>query len=266
MAKRKTAGFTLVEVAIAVAIVSLMMVGAIYTLNAQMEQRAYEETRNRLNYARDLLLSYVVVHGRLPCPARSNSSGIEVRNGAGECKNTAGTIVEDHYGGNLGSGVTGGFLPAATLGYSHVDAAGLALDGWNNAIRYAVAKTVTSCPGTPTLPHFVHAANLKANGIACQPADLVVCKSYLGITSTSCGAGSNSLVSQNLVVAIVFSTGKTGASGPRAGDEAANINTAAANDPVFVFHTPTPTFDDQYTWITAGEVYGRLVAAGHLPY
>jgi prepilin-type N-terminal cleavage/methylation domain-containing protein len=269
MSARRTQGFTLVEVAIAVAIVSLMMVGAIYTLNAQMDQRAYEETRNRLNHARELLLAYAVVNGRLPCPARSNSSGIEVRNSAtGECKNTAGTVVEDHYGGNLGGGVTGGFLPAATLGYGHVDANGFALDGWNNPIRYAVAKTLlaTGCPTPTNLPHFVHAANLKANGIACQPGDLVICKSSLGITASSCGAGSNSLVTQNLVAAILFSTGKTGASGPRPGDEAANINTAGANDPVFVFHTPTPTFDDQYTWITAGEVYGRLVAAGLLPY
>jgi prepilin-type N-terminal cleavage/methylation domain-containing protein len=261
MRTRHTTGFTLVEVAIAVAIVSLMMVGAIYTLNAQIEQRAYEETRNRLNHARELVLSYVVVNGRLPCPARSNSAGLEVRNAGGECKNTSGTIVEDHYGGNLGGGVTGGFLPAATLGFGHVDANGFALDGWNNAIRYAVAKTVTGC-GTPTLPHFVHAANLKANGIACQPADLVVCKSSTGLTASSCGAATNSVVTQNLVVAIAFSSGKTGASGARPGDETANMN----GDPVFVFHTPTPTYDDQYTWITAGEVYGRLVAAGLLPY
>jgi hypothetical protein len=108
----------------------------------------------------------------------------------------------------------------------------------------------------------VHAANLKANGIACQPADLVVCKSSTGITGSSCGSTANSLVTQNLVVAVVFSSGKTGAAGARPGDEAANMN----GDPVFVFHTPTPTFDDQYTWFTAGEVYGRLVAAGLLPY
>ncbi len=145
-------GFTLVEVAIAVAIVSLMMVGAIYTLNAQIDQRAYEETRNRLNHARELLLAYAVVNGRMPCPARSTSAGLEVRNAGGECKNASGTIVEDHYGGNLAGGGTGGFLPAATLGFGHVDANGFALDGWNNPIRYALAKTVTGCAGTPTLP------------------------------------------------------------------------------------------------------------------
>jgi hypothetical protein len=203
-----------------------------------------------------------VVHGRLPCPARSNSGGVEVRNAGGECKNSSGTITEDHYGGAMGGGTTGGFLPGATIGYGHIDANGFALDGWNNPIRYAVAKTLTGCAGSSTLPHFVRAENLKANGITCQPNDLLVCKSASGITSSSCGGAANQVVTQSLVVAIVFSIGRTGASGARGPDETANLN----GDPVFVFHTPDPAFDDQYTWLTVGELYGRLIAAGILPY
>ena len=44
-----------------------------------------------------------------------------------------------------------------------------------------------------------------------------------------------------------------------------------AGNRTFVFHPPTPSdfangeFDDQLTWITVGEFYGRLVAAGVLP-
>ena len=40
---------------------------------------------------------------------------------------------------------------------------------------------------------------------------------------------------------------------------------------LFVSHTPAPSgatngeFDDQFTWITVGEIYGRLIAAGKLP-
>jgi prepilin-type N-terminal cleavage/methylation domain-containing protein len=259
MRPRNARGFTLVEVAVVVAIVGLMMVGAIYTLNAQLEQRSYEETRARLAHARELLLTYAVVNGRLPCPARSDSAGAEVRNAGWECKNAGG--VEDHYGGPLGGGVSGGFLPGVTIGYGHVDAEGFALDAWNNRIRYVVAKTVTACAGASTLPHFVRAAGIKGNGITCQPADLLVCKSSAGITATACGGAANQVVSQNLIAAIVFSTGKTGATGSLGADEAANLN----GDPVFVFHTPAPSFDDQYTWITAGEVYGRLIGAGLLP-
>lgn len=255
----RSAGFTLVEIAVVVAIVGLLMTGALFTLSAQLDQRGYEENRARLNHARELLLSFAVVNGRLPCPARSNSGGAEVRNGSFECRNAGGT--EDHYGGALGGGVTGGFLPAVTIGYPHVDTQGFALDAWNNRIRYAVAKTVNACSGSSTLPHFVHAAGLKANGATCQPGDLVVCRSATGITGTSCGSTANAVVSQNLVAAIVFSTGKTGATGARGADETANLN----GDPVFVFNTPGPAFDDQYAWLTAGELYGRLIAAGRLP-
>ena len=267
MKANRIRGFTLVELAISLAIISLLMVGAIYTLNAQMDQRSYEETRARLAHARDLLLSYAVVNGRLPCPARSDSLGAEVRTAivggaGGECKNAGG--VEDHYGGPLAGGVTGGFLPGATIGYGHLDAQGFALDASNNRIRYAVAKTITGtgCPGA--LPHFVRADRLKANGIICQPADLLVCKSSAGpppITGTTCGGAANQVVSQNLIAAIVYSTGKSGATGALGADEAANLN----GDPVFVFHTPAPNFDDQYLWITAGELYGRLIAAAILP-
>lgn len=259
MSRRPDRGFTLVEVAVVVAIVGLLMMGAIYTLSAQLDQKSYEETRARLAHARELLLSYAVVNGRLPCPARSDSAGAEVRNAGEECKNAGG--VEDHYGGPLAAGVTGGFLPAATIGFVQLDAQGFALDAWNNRIRYAVAKTLTGCAASPTLPHFVRAAGLKANGITCQPADLIICKSSLGITGTSCGGTANQVVSQNLVVAIIYSTGKAGASGALGPDEAANLN----GDPVFVFHTPAPSFDDQYTWLTAGELYGKLIAAAILP-
>jgi hypothetical protein len=103
-----------------------------------------------------------------------------------------------------------------------------------------------------------------------------VCKSATGATATTCGGAANQIMSQSLVVAIVFSTGKNG-SVPNAGgvDEATNVKTnallAPLINPVFVAHAPTDNrfangeFDDQMTWITVGELYGKLIAAGVLP-
>jgi hypothetical protein len=101
-----------------------------------------------------------------------------------------------------------------------------------------------------------------------------VCATANGITGTTCGTAWSGmtpprppLTNQNTLVAIVFSTGKNGAAGSAGIDEAANLN----GDRVFVWHTPTPVgstygeFDDQMTWISVGELYGRLVAAGVLP-
>jgi prepilin-type N-terminal cleavage/methylation domain-containing protein len=273
---RSARGFTLTELAVVMTVVALLLASLMFTFSAQTEQRSIEETRRRLDQARDLLLSYAIVNGRLPCPARSAATatpstvaGDEVRNAAMQCSGDHGSgAVEDFYGGTSG-GVMLGLLPARTIGYTQVDASGFAVDAWNNRIRYAVSKSVTACAGAATNPHWVSNTNLKANGIACQPSDLLVCKSATGITATTCGGAANQIMSQNLVVAIVYSTGKNGST-PGAGagvDEAANLN----GDPVFVFHSRTDAtfangeFDDQMTWITAGEVYSKLIAAGVLP-
>jgi prepilin-type N-terminal cleavage/methylation domain-containing protein len=267
---RSTApGFTLVELAVVLAIVALLLGSLMYTLSAQVEQRNFDDTRRRLEHARELVLAFAIANGRLPCPARSTSAGAEVRDAStGEC--TSGG-VQDYYGGTLAGGAIGGLLPAVTIGYPQVDAAGFAMDAWQYRIRYAVAKNITGCAGTSSTPHFVHAANLKKNGITCQPSDLLICKSATGITASSCGGAANQITTQNLVAAIVFSTGKNTATGGTGLDEAANLNGGGNVDPVFVFHTPTPAdsangaFDDQFAWISVGELYGKLISAGHLP-
>ena len=86
-----------------------------------------------------------------------------------------------------------------------------------------------------------------------------------------------SVMVQNLVAAIIFSTGKNGSIFPNGAgvDEQTNVKQNGALspliNPVFVFHTRTDStfangeFDDQLTWITAGELYGKLIAAGVLP-
>ena len=279
--RRAYRGFTLVELAVVLTIVAFLLASLMYTLSAQTEQRNFDDTRRRLDQARELVLSFAIVNGRLPCPARSTSAGVEVRDVAsGRCWD--GT-TEDYYGGTLPAAGSpkGGLLPAVTLGHPNVDANGFALDAWGNPIRYAVAKSIASgtCTGTFTNPHWVNAANMKANGIACQPGDLLICKSSNvtpAMSATSCGgtpAGQNQLMSQSLVVAIVFSTGKnaTTSVGGTGADEAKNLDGAGNADPVFVYHSPTPVdfaqgeFDDQFTWITVGELYGKLIAAGVLP-
>ncbi len=47
-------GFTLVELAVVFTIVALILASAMYTLSAQIEQRNFEDTRRRLEQAREL--------------------------------------------------------------------------------------------------------------------------------------------------------------------------------------------------------------------
>jgi type II secretory pathway pseudopilin PulG len=266
-------GFSLVELAIVLFIVGILMLSLMSTLSSQVDQRNFDDTRRRLEQARELLLGYAIVNGRLPCPARDTnpstvaSTSAEMRDAAtGNC---TGSGVDDYYGGTLAGGFTGGLLPALTIGYQQVDSFGFAVDAWQNRIRYAVAKQNTNCAVSPPANTrlFTHAANLKFYGVSCQPDDLLVCKST-GVTpavsATSCGGtppGANQLMSKSLVVAIIFSIGKNGDTFGTDADEAANLD----GNETFVFHTPTPSFDDQFTWITVGEVYSRLIAGGALP-
>jgi len=67
-------GFTLVEMAVVFTIVSFMLAGALYVLAAQVDQRNFEETRRRLDQARELLFAFAITNGRLPCPARSSAT------------------------------------------------------------------------------------------------------------------------------------------------------------------------------------------------
>lgn len=264
--RRAISGFTLVELAVVMAIVALLLGGLMFTLSAQTEQRQFEESRRRLEQARELLIGFAITNGRLPCPAPS-TSGDESPSGGGTCTSIS------------------GWLPAKTIGHQHVNADGHAVDAWNNPIRYAVStgtpvnsdspricrSRVNPSPLpnylTPLVPHFTHKDNLKTNGVDCKPSDLIVCKSATGITSSACGGSSNQVMTAETVVAIVFSTGKNGATGGTGLDEAANLN----GDAVFVYHGPTPTgapngeFDDLMIWISVGELYGRLITAGVLP-
>jgi type II secretory pathway pseudopilin PulG len=249
---RREGGFTLVELAVVFIIVALLFGTLLYTLSAQLDQRNFAETRRRLETARELLISYAIVNGRLPCPAigGAGAMGDEAPVGGGNCTTNY-----------------AGWLPARTIGYQEVDTSGYALDSYGNRIRYAVANGITGCAGASTTPHFTNSANLKTNGITCQPNDLLVCKSVSGINATNCGSAANQVTNLNVVVAIVFSVGKNGALGAAGTDEAANVN----GDPVFVFHTPAPQgaangeFDDYLVWIPVGEFYGRLISAGVLP-
>ena len=264
------AGFTLTELAIVMAIVALLLGGAIYTLSAQMEQRNFEDTRRRLEQARELLLSFALVNGRLPCPARYVSDVDHSSGGESFCTAATGacvvTTVPQAHGRCSNS--YDGFLPAVALAFERQDSLKFAVDPWVNRLRYAVDAKTWQAGNTARFTRLhVSSDPTAAWSIATTPADLVVCsQSPATVTNVVCDANT-SVTNQNTVVALVYSTGRNGATGGTGTNEARNLD----GNQLFVSRPPDPSgaaggeFDDQFIWITVGELYGKLIAAGVLP-
>lgn len=261
---RRPSGFTLTELAVVLTIVAILLSSLMFTLSAQTEQRNRDEAIRRLDQAKELLLSFALVNGRLPCPARC--SNFPACNDGGD-EAAAGGVCTDSYAG---------YLPGRALGFQPVDAAGYALDPWGNRMRYAVAQNINA----GVVPHFTSTANLRLNGITTVPTDLVVCASStaagFNAAAPSCGGTANSVTNQNVVAVVVWSLGKNYGTMP-AGNVDEQINNkqrlpiSLNNNAAFIWHDQRPVgavggeYDDLVTWIPVGQLYGRMIAAGALP-
>ena len=250
--RRVARGFTLVELAVMLLIVGLILGSMMFTFSAQVEMSNRAETLRRLENAKELLLAFAIVNGRLPCPATAASGGQEAPPGGGTCTSSY-----------------GGFLPAMTIGFQPQDSQFFAVDAWGNRIRYAVSATSwNSAAGRFTTQH-VPPPNAAAWGMTTTPNDLIVCSLNQAIPpGTACAPGT-AVTNTATVAAIVFSTGKNGILGPQGSNETENVD----DDHVFVSRAPDPAgaaggggeFDDLLTWIPVGLLYGRLISAGVLP-
>ncbi len=73
--------------------------------------------------------------------------------------------LEAPVGGGACTNYTSGFLPARTLGLGGADTTGIAVDAWNNRIRYIVSSGSS--------PHFTNATTLRSNGLATRAMTVV---------------------------------------------------------------------------------------------
>jgi len=119
-------GFTLVEIAIAIFIITILLGSILVPLTTQVEQRQVSETQKILEDIKEALIGHSVAKGYLPCPDRTSG-------GAGTANDTANDGVEDF---NTGTGVcfsttATGNVPWVTLGLG-------ASDPWGNRFRYRI--------------------------------------------------------------------------------------------------------------------------------
>lgn len=261
----RSSGFTLVELAMVLFIVSLLIGGLMMPLSAQHEIRGRAETERSLANIREALIGFAVVNGRLPCPAQASiatgtaNAGVEAVTAVGgpcACADTTngvatiGATVCDHDDNGSPSGVTG-VLPWATLGLPETDA-------WDNRYTYRMTTRFGRSASSQTVFGCTPTTNPTAAAFAlCSAGDMTV------VT-----AGGGAAIAST-VPAIVVSHGKNllgaySATGTQiagaAGDELENAD--GNTNTTFVSST---SIDDQLVWIPSSILMGRMVAAGKLP-
>jgi prepilin-type N-terminal cleavage/methylation domain-containing protein len=225
-------GFSLVEMAIVLAIVALLMAGLLPTLSGQIEQGRRTETRKLLDEIQQALVGYALINGSLPCPTNPAT-----QNNPSDTNNYG---VPDPAGCSNPSAE--GYLPWKALGVPEMDAWGIkranAGDNWVGYWRYRVE------------PAFASGVAFTLTTTSNTTLDLQV--------SDSAGNRLTKTGNMDTPIAIVFSTGPN----LTADGENNDFETSAAT---YQSDVPNQSFDDMTIWISRPTLFSRMVAAGKLP-
>lgn len=234
---RTTGGFSILEMAVVLLILSALLGGMLVSLSEVQESRNRGAAELQITEQVEALYGFAQANGRLPCPATAASGGFEAPLGGGACTQRF------------------GFIPSATLGLTgSVDAQGLLIDPWLSPYRYAVTN---SNGNAFTSPNGMRNATISA----LAPAFRV------------CGQAACTTVVANTVPAVVLSLGPdwstfTGAAvdATENSGEATIAGFRHGNDNDFVSSGYIEAvFDDVISWISPNILYTRMISAGQLP-
>ena len=278
----RSKGFSLVELAVALAIIALLIAGALIPLSTQMDVRNVADTRRTMESIREAIVGFAQANGRLPCPA----DGTVPAGGTDAFGLAAGTAQYNVAGFPNQCASNAGTVPWATLGVPEVD-------GWGRRFSYWVSPIFADALPTPNPATFSSPGQTPA----CNPTPLPTQSSFAlcsqGIfTANTRNEGSHALTAVGLQLpALIVSHGKNGfgaytptgvtLAAPTGADEIANANHAStATTFVSRISTPNPSplgcndnsgasafceFDDIVVMIASNVLIARMVAAGRLP-
>ena len=258
-AQERARGFTLLELAIALFIITLVLGALLVPLTTQIAQRRISDTQKTLDDIKEALLGFAVSTTRLPCPASATSNGVESFC-TSATPNPCGAELLTYQAHGRCFAQYNGFVPGTTLGLAATDAQGYAIDAWGTRIRYAVTASASA-----NVSIFTSTNGMRLTTLTALAPDLFVCASSSVVTAINCGTAQILTTSAPVVIFSLGLNANTG--GGTSADEAANLN----GDQVFVSRVrsdPGSTggeFDDIVTWLSENVLYNRMVAAGQLP-
>jgi prepilin-type N-terminal cleavage/methylation domain-containing protein len=224
------AGFTLVEMAVVLLILTLLAGSLTVGLSSHLARRAEAATDEALSEARDALLGYVVRKGFFPCPAKSATDGAEDRD-AGNCRKTV------------------GLLPWAALGIQGVD-------GWSHRLRYAVTDTYAR----PISSMDDGKIEIMTRNIDGTELKLTTEGGKTPVVILSHGPNGLGAIDQD-GNALVAPTAGTDEAKNASGDGKLFFSRTLSENS----GTSGGAFDDRVTWLSPNLVAHRLITAGRLP-
>ena len=230
-------GFSLIEMAVVLVIVSVLLGGILVSLSQTQETNRRNEAEAKLDEVIQALYGFAQATGRLPCPATATSNGAEAPAGGGVC-------TRAH-----------GFVPSATLGLTgSVNADNLLEDPWLNPYRYSVTTSngsaFTTANGMRTVTMTTLAPNLR---VCADTACATVIASALPAMVLSMGADWATF--DNGDPEEVENSGEVTVSGYRMANDTDFVQRQYAED----------NFDDQLSWLSASILYTKMINAGRLP-
>ena len=255
-------GFTIIEVAIVLLVVSTLLGFTVAMFPVQQELKQYRKVNDEMQEIMDALTGFAQVNGRLPCADGDNDGLEDWPGGVADCTSWYGNV------------------PARTIAFDgKYSQGGTLIDPWGTPYRYQVSAFNSGFPAPDDLVgdftvFSAGLAGMRAAGIPNLIPDLQVCNIQPAAHSaatpnddTACDANTDVVTN---VVAVVVSLGKD--------KDAVVANTSdiqsenldnSLTDTVFVSSTRSSAsgneYDDVVKWLSPNVLFSKMIAADQLP-
>lgn len=254
----KQQGFTLIEIAIVLLIVSILLGYTVALFPVQQELKQYRNAETEMDSIIEHLIAYAQVNGRLPCPdtitdnfppANAAYDGLEDPDNANAC--------EAYFG----------FLPARTLGIDgNYDQRNVLVDPWGTGYGYVVSDANDGAGNF----YLVNPNGIRTAGMAAVTPDLFLCADNAAATiDPDCATNglTDVLGGNGEVAAVVISLGRDNVIPASSTIQAENLDgfDDGTVDKVYIYAPRRDDYDDIVKWIPTNLLFSRMIDAEQLP-